>query len=78
MSSQPPGTPPHEWRARTDDGARAIIDRFDTARANIVEAVELKLDERLKSHVTWPGVWGSLVGVLGARHHHHLYPDGAA
>lgn len=63
--SQPPGTPPHEWQPRTDAGARSIIDHFNTAKADITESVETKLDERLRSHVTWPGIWGSAIGLLG-------------
>lgn len=37
----------------------------DAANERIIEAVESKLDERLKSHVTWPGIWGSAIGLLG-------------
>lgn len=63
--SQPPGAPPGQWKERKDVVSRAVIEHLDAARADIVEAMEAKLDERLRSHVTWQGLAGSFVGLLG-------------
>lgn len=63
--SQPNGAPPEQWKERKDLASRQIIDHVDRARAQLVEAMEAKLDERLRPHVTWPGVGGSFVALLG-------------
>lgn len=63
--TQPTGSPPEQWQERKDFASRQIIERVDQAREAMTEAVEDKLDERLKSHVTWPGIWGSAIGLLG-------------
>lgn len=62
--SQANGAPPEQWKERKDLASRQIIDHVDRARHQLVEAMEAKLDERLKPHVTWPGVGGSFVALL--------------
>lgn len=60
--SQPNG---EEWSERRDFASRKIIEHVEKARADLTEALESKLDERLKPHVTWPGIGGAMVALLG-------------
>jgi hypothetical protein len=56
--------PPEEWTPRSDASTRKVIDRLDKLTAE-VEGFEAKLTERLRGHVTYAGLWGSAVALLG-------------
>lgn len=63
--SQPPNAPPSEWKPRKDLNTRLVIDHLESVKAQLTETLEEKLDERLRGHVTWQGLAGSFVGLLG-------------
>jgi hypothetical protein len=56
--------PQDEWTPRSDASTRKVIDRLDRLTEE-VEAFEGKLTERLKGHVTYAGLWGSAIALLG-------------
>lgn len=53
---------------RTDAGARVIVQRLDELRDRINgfdEALDEKLESKLRPHVTWQGLAGSVVALVG-------------
>lgn len=60
--------PPQDLTPRTDAGARVIVQRLDELRARIEgfdETLDDKLEARLRGHVTWQGLAGSVVALVG-------------
>lgn len=57
MGEQPNGTPPGQWTPRQDINTRVLFERIDR--------LEDDLEKQLKGHVTWQGLAGSIIALLG-------------
>ncbi len=62
--SQPPGAPPEDWERRKDRVTRKLIEDMDGIK-QMVASFDEHLEAKTKSFVSWQGLAGSVVALVG-------------
>lgn len=62
--SQPDGAPPEQWERREDRVTRKLVDEIEGLK-EIVSEFDTELEKKMKGFVTWQGLAGSVVALVG-------------